>query len=180
LTIREGQRARGAFLAKEDLVVAGLPMAAEVFQVLDASSRCTPAVEEGSEVKTGTRLAVVEGSATALLAGERVALNFLQRLCGVATLTHRLKVCLAGLRIALLDTPCGWAAGRIIGCGLTTASSSRTIIFAWQEASEARSNVRTACGLFWRRNGRSRWKSEILATSKRPWTPERSPSCSIT
>jgi nicotinate-nucleotide pyrophosphorylase (carboxylating) len=104
LTLPEGQRARGAFMAKADLVVAGLPVAAEVFQVLDASSRYAPAVEEGSEVKAGTKLAVVEGSAAALLAGERVALNFLQRLCGIAALTHRLKSCLSGLPVALLDT----------------------------------------------------------------------------
>jgi nicotinate-nucleotide pyrophosphorylase (carboxylating) len=104
LTIPEGQRARGVFMAKEDLVVAGLPVAAEVFQVFDASSRFGPLVEEGSEVKPGTRLAAVEGSAAALLAGERVALNFLQRLCGIATLTRQLKSCLGGLPVVLLDT----------------------------------------------------------------------------
>jgi nicotinate-nucleotide pyrophosphorylase (carboxylating) len=104
LTIPEGQRGRGAFIAKADLVVAGQPVAAEVFQVLDASSRFEPAVEEGDEVKLGTKLAAVEGTAAALLAGERVALNFLQRLCGIATLTRQLKACLAGLPVALLDT----------------------------------------------------------------------------
>jgi nicotinate-nucleotide pyrophosphorylase (carboxylating) len=104
LTLPEGQQARGAFTAKEDLVVAGLPVAAEVFQVLDASSRYEPAVEEGSEVEAGTKLAAVEGSAAALLAGERVALNFLQRLCGIATMTRQLKSALAGLPVALLDT----------------------------------------------------------------------------
>ncbi len=91
-------------MAKADLVVAGLPVAAEVFQVLDASSRFEPAVEEGTEAKAGTKLAAVKGSAAALLAGERVALNFLQRLCGVATLTRQMKSSLAGLPVALLDT----------------------------------------------------------------------------
>jgi len=104
LTIPEGQPARGSFMAKADLVVAGLPVAAEAFQVLDASSRYEPAVEESAEVRAGTKLATVEGSAAALLAGERVALNFLQRLCGIATLTRQLKSCLAGLPVALLDT----------------------------------------------------------------------------
>ena len=104
LTVRERQRARGAFMAKADLVVAGQPVAAEVFQVLDASSRFEPTVEEGTEVKAGTKLAAVEGSAAALLAGERVALNFLQRLCGIATLTRQMKSSLAGLPVALLDT----------------------------------------------------------------------------
>jgi nicotinate-nucleotide pyrophosphorylase (carboxylating) len=104
LTISEGQQARGAFMAKEDLVVAGLPVAAQVFQALEASSRYEPAVEEGAEVVSGTKLAAVAGSAAALLAGERVALNFLQRLCGIATLTRHLKSSLAGLEVALLDT----------------------------------------------------------------------------
>jgi len=91
-------------MAKEDLVIAGLPAAAEVFRILDASSACEPAVEEGVEVRAGTKLAVVTGTSAALLCGERVALNFLQRLCGIATLTRQLKLCLAGLPVALLDT----------------------------------------------------------------------------
>jgi len=104
LTIPEGQQARGAFMAKEELVVAGLPVATEVFELLDASSRCEPAVEEGAEVQPGTKLAVVTGTAAALLAGERVALNFLQRLCGIATMTRQLKSRLTDLPVALLDT----------------------------------------------------------------------------
>jgi nicotinate-nucleotide pyrophosphorylase (carboxylating) len=104
LTIPEGQQARGAFMAKEDLVVAGLRVAAEVFRALEASSICEPAVEEGMEVRAGTRLAVVVAASAPLLAGERVALNFLQRLCGIATLTRQLKARLAGLPVALLDT----------------------------------------------------------------------------
>jgi nicotinate-nucleotide pyrophosphorylase (carboxylating) len=104
LTIPEGQQARGAFLAKEDLVMAGLPVGAEVFHTLEPSSRCEPAVEEGTEVRAGARLALVTGTSTTLLAGERVALNFLQRLCGIATLTRQLKSRLVGLEVALLDT----------------------------------------------------------------------------
>ncbi|MBZ5542188.1 MAG: carboxylating nicotinate-nucleotide diphosphorylase [Acidobacteriia bacterium] len=104
LTIPEGQQARGALTAKQELVVAGLPVATEVFRLLDASSRCEPAVEEGAEVQPGTKLAVVTGAAVALLAGERVALNFLQRLCGIATMTRQLKSLLTDLPVALLDT----------------------------------------------------------------------------
>ena len=104
LTIPEGQQARGAFMAKEDLVIAGLPVAAEVFRALEASSICEAAVEEGMEVRAGTRLAVVAAASATLLAGERVALNFLQRLCGIATLTRQLKSRLAGLDVALRDT----------------------------------------------------------------------------
>ena len=104
LTVPEGQKARGTFFSKQVLVVAGLPVAAEVFSVLEPSVAWKLMVEEGAEVVPGTRLAVVSGAAAALLAGERVALNFLQRLSGIATLTRRLKVALAGLQADVRDT----------------------------------------------------------------------------
>jgi nicotinate-nucleotide pyrophosphorylase (carboxylating) len=104
LTVPEGQKARGTVVSKQALVVAGLPVAAEVFRALESSTAWEPLVEEGAEVGAGTRLAAVNGTAAALLAGERVALNFLQRLSGIATLTRRLKAELAGLSAELLDT----------------------------------------------------------------------------
>ena len=104
LTVPEGQKARGAFINKQALVVAGLPVAAEAFRVLEPSIAWEPIIEEGAEVGPGVRLAIVSGTAAALLGGERVALNFLQRLSGIATLTRRLKVELAGLQVDLLDT----------------------------------------------------------------------------
>jgi len=104
LTVPQGKQARGAFINKQTLVVAGLPVAAEVFRVLEPSIGWEPLVEEGAEVGPDTRLAVASGTAAALLAGERVALNFLQRLCGIATLTRRLKAELAGLSVEVLDT----------------------------------------------------------------------------
>lgn len=104
LTVPEARKACGTFLAKENLVVAGLPVAAEVFRVLDAACSWEAGVQDGAEVGAGAALATVEGKAEALLAGERVALNFLQRLSGIATLTRRLKGKLAGLKTELLDT----------------------------------------------------------------------------
>ncbi len=104
LTVPEGKKARGTFFAQQDLVVAGLTVAAEVFRVLDPACLWDAAVEDGAEVKAGAALAVVEGAAASLLAGERVALNFLQHLTGVATLARRLKQKLAGLKTELLDT----------------------------------------------------------------------------
>ena len=104
LTVPQGQQARGAFINKQTLVVAGLPVAAEVFRVLEPSIGWEPLVEEGTGVGPDTRLAVASGTAAALLAGERVALNFIQRLCGIATLTRRLKAELAGLNVEVLDT----------------------------------------------------------------------------
>jgi nicotinate-nucleotide pyrophosphorylase (carboxylating) len=104
LTIPETLRARGEFDAKQDLVVAGLPVAQEVFRSIDSEIVFEPLVVEGVVVASRTPLARVTGSATTLLAGERVALNFLQRLCGIATLTRRYQEQLAGLSVQLLDT----------------------------------------------------------------------------
>jgi nicotinate-nucleotide pyrophosphorylase (carboxylating) len=104
VTIPEGMKARGTFGSKQNLVVAGLPVAEKVFQVLDSSVVWEPAVEDGTEVEAGTPLANASGSAAALLGGERVALNFLQQLSGIATFAQRLKTELAGLKAEFLDT----------------------------------------------------------------------------
>jgi len=104
LSVPEGSRGRGTLMSKQRLVVAGLPVAARLFETLDPSVEWKAKVEEGAEVGSGTHLAIVTGAATTLLAGERVALNFLQHLSGIATFARRLKVELAGLRTELLDT----------------------------------------------------------------------------
>ena len=103
LTVPGGMEARGTFAAKETLVVAGLPVAAEVFRVLEPSLAWETVVEDGTEVEPRARLAVVNGSAASLLAGERTALNFLQHLSGIATMTRRLSR-LVGVKAELLDT----------------------------------------------------------------------------
>ena len=76
-------------VAGEPLVVSGLPVAAEVFAQLDARVVFEPLLAGGSAVSAGARVAVVSGPAAPILTGERTALNFLQRLSGVATLTRR-------------------------------------------------------------------------------------------
>ena len=77
------------FVAEARFVVAGLPVVANVFHELDPSAAHTPGITEGSWTAPGDVIATVTGNAAALLAGERVALNFIQRLSGVATLTRR-------------------------------------------------------------------------------------------
>lgn len=104
LVVPEGQRARGIFYSKQSLVVAGLPVAAEVFRAIEQNSAWLEQAAEGKELGTGERLAIVEGKAATLLEGERVALNFLQRLSGIATLTRRFQKQIAGLKAELLDT----------------------------------------------------------------------------
>jgi nicotinate-nucleotide pyrophosphorylase (carboxylating) len=104
VTVPQGMRACGTFRSKQNLVVAGLPVAAMVFQVLDPSVKWSPALEDGTDVVAGTVLANACGLAAALLAGERVALNFLQHLSGIATYARRLKEELAGTPAEFLDT----------------------------------------------------------------------------
>jgi nicotinate-nucleotide pyrophosphorylase (carboxylating) len=104
VTLPGAMQAQGTFNSKQRLVVAGLPVAQKVFEVLDATLEWQGGVEEGTEVAPGTPLASIRGAAGSLLAGERVALNFLQHLSGIATYARRLKEELAGTRAEFLDT----------------------------------------------------------------------------
>jgi len=85
-------------------VVAGLPVAVEVFAQLDASLECRCLVEDGACVAGGGTIASVSGSARAILTGERVALNFLQRLSGIATMTRAFVERIANTRARITDT----------------------------------------------------------------------------
>jgi len=102
-TIAMGQRARGVIVAKADLVMAGLEIAAETFRQADPSAVFEVRWSDGAHVQAGEVVAAVTGDARALLEAERTALNFLQRLCGIATLTARF-VDAAGGGITILDT----------------------------------------------------------------------------
>ncbi|HET7101270.1 MAG TPA: carboxylating nicotinate-nucleotide diphosphorylase [Terriglobia bacterium] len=104
LTVPESVKGRGIFYSKQPLVVAGLPVAEEVFRMLEPDYLWDAVISDGTEVPAGQPLARVEGKAATLLSGERVALNFLQRLSGIATLTRKFKDQLAGLKTELLDT----------------------------------------------------------------------------
>ena len=104
VTLNGSMQAIGTFNSKQQLVVAGLPIARMVFEILDSSLEWQDGVEEGTEVAPGTALASISGAAGPLLAGERVALNFLQHLSGIATYARRLKEELAGTQAEFLDT----------------------------------------------------------------------------
>ena len=90
-------------IAKEDLICAGLPVAERLFHTLDPDVVFTAKVKEGEACPRGTIMAEISGPARVLLTGERTALNFLQRLCGVATASHKYQE-LAGNRAKILDT----------------------------------------------------------------------------
>lgn len=97
------EQARAFVIAREELTVAGLPLAEMVFAEVEPNLELQSLVEEGETVPAGTRLLKVEGSARAILTAERTALNFLQHLSGIATMTARF-VSGAGKKISVLDT----------------------------------------------------------------------------
>jgi nicotinate-nucleotide pyrophosphorylase (carboxylating) len=101
--IDTAQKAHAVILAKSPCVIAGLDVASEAFRQLDPGVTITVHRPDGSLCETGTVVAEYEGHAAALLTAERTALNFMQRLSGIATLTRRFVDAAAG-RIAVLDT----------------------------------------------------------------------------
>ena len=94
----------GQFIVKAPGVVAGLEIAGQVFRFLDDKIVYTPLVPEGSVVAVGDIVARVEGCGPSILTAERVALNFLQRMSGIATMTRRYVAAVAGTRARILDT----------------------------------------------------------------------------
>jgi len=98
------QQGRGVIVAKGQGIIAGLPMAQAVFLAADSSLSFQPLVDDGSRIVPGQQVAVVEGVLGSILRAERVALNFLQRLSGVATHTARFVAALSGTSCRLRDT----------------------------------------------------------------------------
>ncbi len=102
--IPESARGTAAIIAKESLVMAGLAVARAVFERLDPGVRFSAEVSDGDRLFAGKRAVRLEGTLSALLMAERVALNFLQRLCGIATLTRSYADALDREKAVLTDT----------------------------------------------------------------------------
>ena len=100
--VARNARARGRFLAKEPMVVAGLEAAEAVFSTLDSQQQIEAFASDGEEVEAGKVIARASGFADVLLGGERVALNLLQRLSGIATITRRYVRAIEGTRHVLV------------------------------------------------------------------------------
>ncbi len=100
----EYQKGEVQLICKEDGILAGLPVFARVFTLLDADTEVETYVEDGEPVKAGQLLAKITGDVRVLLSGERTALNYLQRMSGIATYTHTVAKMLEGTKIRLLDT----------------------------------------------------------------------------
>ena len=101
--IYRGERVRSVIVAKEEGVLAGMPFALKVFELLGGVS-VLMAKKDGETFKKGDEILLIEGSAKTILEGERLALNILQRLSGIATLTNKVVKKLEGTGIQLLDT----------------------------------------------------------------------------
>ncbi len=105
LAVVQGERPASArLIAKENMMVAGLSTAARVFTTLDPAICFKASLKDGDKAAAGTILATVHGEAAQLLMGERVALNLLQRMCGIATLTASFVEAVAGTKARIVDT----------------------------------------------------------------------------
>jgi len=103
-TVMRSQSAKGRFIAKEAMVVCGLEAAEAVFSTLDSQQQIEAFISDGDEVEAGKVIARTSGFADVLLAGERLALNLMQRLSGIATLTRRYVQAVEGTRAQIVDT----------------------------------------------------------------------------
>lgn len=104
LTIDAQKRSEAVIEAKQDLLLAGATLAAEVFRLADSGTEFVFNCHEGAAVRKGEVIAKIQGTAHTLLLCERVALNILQQLSGIATLTHRYVEAVSGLPVKILDT----------------------------------------------------------------------------
>lgn len=102
--MREYQLGEVELICKQDGIIAGLDVFKRVFELLDAKTEVKLFVKDGAEVKKGEKLGALRGDIRVLLSGERTALNYLQRMSGIATYTHSIAVMLKGSKTKLLDT----------------------------------------------------------------------------
>ncbi len=103
-TIPEDKTATGRFVAKEDMIICGIDLAAHIFGRVDPSIELKANFKDGDAVKKGDVIATVSGNAQNVLTGERTALNFMQRLTGIATRTHASVAEVAGTNAKITDT----------------------------------------------------------------------------
>lgn len=103
-TVPEEQTVSGRFIAKSSLVVCGIDVAVRVFSLIDERVRISVLARDGTSVSTGTIIAEIAGPARAILTGERVALNFLQLLSGIATRTRDCVEAVRGTKARITDT----------------------------------------------------------------------------
>lgn len=103
-TVPAEAKGKAVLTAKEDGTLAGVPIAERVFKAVDENIRFTVLIEDGEEIHAGDEIFTVEGPSVSLLSAERLALNFLQRMSGIATVTRRMCDRIEGSHAKILDT----------------------------------------------------------------------------
>ena len=102
--VSKNQSAAALIVARERAVLAGIQTAAEVFRRVDPKIEVAITLKDGTEINSGEKVMELRGAAASILKGERVALNFLQRLSGIATMTHKFVEAAANEHVKILDT----------------------------------------------------------------------------
>ncbi|MEW5799489.1 MAG: carboxylating nicotinate-nucleotide diphosphorylase [Bacteroidota bacterium] len=102
--IPEDQLGSAEFIVKESGIVSGIDVVKTIFSIVDGQVSFEPTVQDGALVQTGVSLGSLHGPVRSILTGERVALNFLQRMSGIATLTHKFVHAVAGTKAKITDT----------------------------------------------------------------------------
>lgn len=143
-----GEKATGEvrLIAKEDGVICGLDVFARTFELLDPTATCEFSVEEGADVTAGQDLGCVRAHVRALLSGERVALNYLQRMSGIATYTRRMVRALEGSGVTLVDTRKTTPTLRVFEKAATRAGGARNHRFNLSDAVMLKDNHIAAAG----------------------------------
>lgn len=103
-TVGADRMTEGRFIAKEEGVICGIPVLQRVFEILDPSVQIEVLVEEGAVLQKGDIIARIKGPARSILTGERVSLNLIQRMSGIATRTHESVAQIAGTKAVIADT----------------------------------------------------------------------------
>ena len=103
-TVADGVKAEGLYIAKQSGVMCGLPLAEEVFRQIDPAVTVTPLIAEGTAFEKGDILLKIQGDARSLLTGERVSLNFIQRLSGISSMTAQFVQAVSSTNAQICDT----------------------------------------------------------------------------
>jgi len=145
-TVERNTRARGRFIAGEKMVVAGLEAAEEVFMTLDAEQQLEAFAADGEEIEGGKVIARTTGFADVLLAGERVAINLLQRLSGIATVTREFVRAVEGTKAEIVDTRKTTPGLRMLEKYAVLLGGGRNHRFGLDDAVVIKANHTTVCG----------------------------------
>ena len=104
ITVRENDRARGHLVSREEIVVSGMELAAEIVKRYDKRLKLKILIPDGHRASVADKIGVIEGPLRSMLSAERVVLNFLQRLCGISTMTWKFVSAVRGTKAKIYDT----------------------------------------------------------------------------